>query len=220
MVKWDRLTEVEIFSDFDGTITLMDSTVELEKRYGNEQTRQDERMFIAGEITNRKAMIRHYQNMRLTEEMYYEVLRSIPLDPGFARFYAHVKELGGSIKLLTANATIGVQNYLQEKGFDDIEVYGNRMEAPNGIINLYCADEIADTLCETGSCAHCKSNKVSSAQKQGKKTIYIGDGLTDVCAAKYADVLFAKYKLADYCEEHEIPFVRYDSFDDICEYLF
>ena len=214
----------EVFSDFDGTIIVKDSTDELVKIYGNELTKREEELFWAdlqaGKVNNRETILRLYQHMRLTPQMYYELLYSIPLSPGFARFYDAVKAAGKTITVLTGSAREGVREYLREKGFGDITVHGNRMETPEGIVEIHCANEVEDTLCGMGDCAHCKSIWLKKAGESGKKTLYIGDGVTDLCAAKQADLVFARDYLATHCEANGIPFVRYDSFDDIYNYLF
>lgn len=47
--------------------------------------------------------------------------------------------------------------------------------------------------------------------------VFIGDGVSDLAAASKADVLFARrgLKLEEYCIEHRIPYIPYDSFADI-----
>lgn len=47
--------------------------------------------------------------------------------------------------------------------------------------------------------------------------IFIGDGVSDLPAAREADVLFARRGLAleEYCIEHKIPYIAYDTFADI-----
>jgi len=225
MSKLVSIKDYEVFSDFDGTIIIKDSTDELIKTYGNELTIKEEEMFWArleaeGKANNRETIVRLYEHMRLTPQMYYELLHSIPLDLGFARFYDAVKAAGKGITVLTGSASEGVLHYLREKGFADITVHGNRMGTPEGFIEIYCADAPEDTLCGEGDCAHCKSVWLKRANESGKKTLYIGDGVTDLCAARLADLVFAKDYLAAHCEKNGIPFVRYDSFDDICGYLF
>jgi 2-hydroxy-3-keto-5-methylthiopentenyl-1-phosphate phosphatase len=51
------------------------------------------------------------------------------------------------------------------------------------------------------------------------RTVFIGDGYSDTCAAHEADLLFAKKDLALYCLEKHIPFTEYDTFDDVAAQL-
>lgn len=47
--------------------------------------------------------------------------------------------------------------------------------------------------------------------------VFIGDGVSDLPAAREADVLFARrgLRLEDYCVEHDIAYVPFDTFADI-----
>lgn len=209
-----------LFSDFDGTITLLDSTVALVETYGNELNKRDEVLFIGGQLTNREAILRHYRTMLLSPQMYYDVVYSMPIDPGFGRFYRAVKSLGFGVTVLTGSAAEGVRAYLAQNGFGDITVYGNELRVENGAVILYCKDQIEETYCKKGPCAHCKSLHLERARQEGKRVVYFGDGLTDLCAAKHADLLFAKGILAESCEKNSIAFERFESFDDIFTYFF
>lgn len=47
--------------------------------------------------------------------------------------------------------------------------------------------------------------------------VFIGDGVSDLAAAREADVLFARrgLRLEQYCQEHKIPFIPFNTFSDI-----
>lgn len=47
--------------------------------------------------------------------------------------------------------------------------------------------------------------------------VFIGDGVSDLPAAREADVLFARrgLHLEEYCQEHDIPYIPFDTFADI-----
>ena len=60
----------------------------------------------------------------------------------------------------------------------------------------------------------CKCEKVKE-----DKFCYIGDGTSDLCIARKADVLFATKKLDKYCKENSIKHYSFKSFDDIINIL-
>lgn len=47
--------------------------------------------------------------------------------------------------------------------------------------------------------------------------VFIGDGVSDLPAARHADVLFARrgLRLEEYCIEHKLPYIPFDTFADI-----
>ena len=46
-------------------------------------------------------------------------------------------------------------------------------------------------------------------------SVYIGDEISDGCAAGYADIVFAKKSLASYCWKNNITYFEYKDFRDI-----
>ena len=48
-----------------------------------------------------------------------------------------------------------------------------------------------------------------------QKIIFIGDGLSDVCALEVADIVFAKNRLAEHCEKNNINFIPYRTLNDV-----
>jgi 2-hydroxy-3-keto-5-methylthiopentenyl-1-phosphate phosphatase len=50
---------------------------------------------------------------------------------------------------------------------------------------------------------------MQSLNPAGTPVLFVGDGLSDRYAAAAADLVFAKHKLAVYCDEQGMPHVRY-----------
>ncbi len=57
------------------------------------------------------------------------------------------------------------------------------------------------------------------AQFPAEKTIAIGDSLTDINMALKADLVFARDKLIEYLEEENKPYIPWNNFHDVGEYL-
>lgn len=77
--------------------------------------------------------------------------------------------------------------------------------------------------CELG---HDKAKSVQEARKEAELhcengtiplIVFIGDGVSDLPAAREADVLFARrgLRLEEYCQEHNINYIAFDTFADI-----
>ena len=56
---------------------------------------------------------------------------------------------------------------------------------------------------------------LEEARRHTERLIYVGDGTSDVCVIPYVDDLFAKRYLADYCEANGVPYIPFDTFDDV-----
>ena len=69
-------------------------------------------------------------------------------------------------------------------------------------------------------CGTCKSNILESCQADYGKIVYVGDGYSDLCPARKADLVFAKGILWTRLSEKEQRGVRkYRSFRDVKDFL-
>ncbi len=65
----------------------------------------------------------------------------------------------------------------------------------------------------------CKCSRVWHYQALGHEVVYVGDGSSDRCPAGQANVLFARDKLALYCEEKGILYRQFETFLDVLAVL-
>lgn len=64
-----------------------------------------------------------------------------------------------------------------------------------------------------------KAQRVKYYKNKGYTTIFLGDGLVDLEAAKEADILFATDYLAELCDRHKIPFQEFKDFTKLLKML-
>ncbi|MGE5578073.1 MAG: phosphoserine phosphatase, partial [Syntrophothermus sp.] len=66
-----------------------------------------------------------------------------------------------------------------------------------------------------GKCGSCKKRRLE--QLRGPKTImvYVGDGISDLCPAQEADIVFAKAQLLSFCRRERIPCIPFEGFADV-----
>ncbi|HEY1406306.1 MAG TPA: hypothetical protein VF857_06840, partial [Spirochaetota bacterium] len=64
-----------------------------------------------------------------------------------------------------------------------------------------------------------KCSSIALLGSPERHSIYIGDGRSDLCAARRADFVFAKDALADCLQKEGIPFVHYTDLSHITSYL-
>jgi 2-hydroxy-3-keto-5-methylthiopentenyl-1-phosphate phosphatase len=68
---------------------------------------------------------------------------------------------------------------------------------------------------ECRMCANCKRNHLLTRSSDQQVIVYIGDGHSDCCPARFADVVFAKQTLLKYCEKENITYHRFETYRDI-----
>jgi len=67
----------------------------------------------------------------------------------------------------------------------------------------------------TQGMAHCKCQHLDHLT--GFRRVYIGDGISDTCAAAKCEQVYAKYDLMKYCQENGIACIPFSNFQDIIE---
>jgi 2-hydroxy-3-keto-5-methylthiopentenyl-1-phosphate phosphatase len=60
---------------------------------------------------------------------------------------------------------------------------------------------------------------VAQASAGGARTLLIGDGASDFCAADRVDFVFAKHRLIEHCRAAGIDYVPITGFEDALEFL-
>ncbi len=72
---------------------------------------------------------------------------------------------------------------------------------------------------ECWECGNCKTRELLALRPDYQRIIYMGDGYSDMCPARHADVLFAKAHLADFCEREGLAYHPFQTFADLATAL-
>ncbi len=71
-------------------------------------------------------------------------------------------------------------------------------------------------------CGSCKGNRIREVvglERGNIEVIFIGDGLSDICAVPESDIIFARGDLLEYCRNHNFTAIEYQNFFDILNWL-
>ena len=206
------LKPIAVFCDFDGTITTKDTTVFLLERFGNLDWLTIEERMLAGEISEAEGLSAEFALINISwEEAIEAILDEIQIDSTFPKFIAWLKGFDIPFTILSGGIEEISRSLLKKHGLAGLEVYANRLRVEENRWILIPSDKPKIR----GLCNHCKTFSVLESRKEGYLTVYIGDGLTDLCPAGNADIVFAKGDLAVYCEEKNMEFHRFNDFSDI-----
>lgn len=209
-----------VLFDFDGTITQDDTNVKLLEAFGNEANRAIEKAFISGKKSSMQAMKEHFKHLELSEPLMKRfMLKTIRVDPSFKPFSEKLKS-AGIPQAVVSGGFENVVRWLFEREHieQDIPIYANRIHF-NETVTLMFYHEHDSIDCAFGPCGNCKKTHIENYQSQGHTVVFIGDGLTDRCAAHQADILFAKDALADYCVQEGIEYYPFETFTDVDKQL-
>ena len=207
-----------IFSDFDGTISKYDVVHKFIHNFAKGDIITAEKMWCEGKLSTIDCFnIQLKKIENLTPEILEKFLDEIEIDPYFIEFYNLIKKENKELIVLSDGFDSFIEKVFKNNGLSDIKVYSNHLEMylENGFLKFRLNSPNYNNNCLIGSgCCKCKV-----AEKYSKNFIYIGDGLSDRCIAKKANLLFAKKSLEVFCKNENLEYTPYKTFIDIINSL-
>lgn len=201
-----------VFCDFDGTITARDTIDAMYDAFGPDDWRNAAGDLYTKGLRSRQIIKRMLGMLDCTRDEIVELLRTLPIRDGFVEFREFCRNNRHELIVMSEGIGLSVETVLHERGIDDLPYFGNvlvrdgdgRWTTENPHLHAECTD-----------CGNCKSAHLIKRKKQGDGVIYVGDGPTDRCPARVADILFATNYLADFCAKNKLPFIPFETFHDV-----
>jgi 2-hydroxy-3-keto-5-methylthiopentenyl-1-phosphate phosphatase len=207
-----------VFLDFDGTITTRDATDAILDAFADPRWLEIEEAWVTGQIGSRECLAAQMALVTASEQQVHHLLDTIDVDHGLAR-------------LLEVCAAEQVPVHIISDGFDYCIERILRRPDRNFRAQLTSSHIVSSSLHRDGAgwraaflhpmgpcrhgCATCKPLAMERLNAHGALTVFVGDGFSDRHAAKCADVVFAKDKLASFCEEASIPYAPFDTLSTV-----
>jgi 2-hydroxy-3-keto-5-methylthiopentenyl-1-phosphate phosphatase len=201
-----------IVVDYDGTITEEDLLQQVSVVFGDPAVVSEvEGALREGRISLREEITREYRPVRaLLDEVQRWVLDRVRIRPGFREFVDLAHDRGWRVVVLSSGFVELIRPTLERAGVD-VEILANRVEVePSGWRVIWR---------EEATCAVCGEECKRGSLPADGEVIYIGDGISDRCAALASDRVFATRGLARYLEDREVEFERFDDFFDVIQAL-
>lgn len=198
--------------DFDGTLSVRDSVDTLLEQFADPAWREVERAWLDGEIDSVRCMREQIRMVRADHVTLENFFHGIQLDASFVPFYRHVRDFA-RVAVVSDGLDHAIKVALRNAGLAELPVYANHLQfVPQGIDIGY---PLLDASCEVNS-GVCKCAVARElAADSGGPVVLVGDGKSDACIARRADVVFAKGFLARHCERESIAFRRFRTFSDV-----
>jgi 2-hydroxy-3-keto-5-methylthiopentenyl-1-phosphate phosphatase len=201
-----RLSECSVFVDFDGTISTNDIGTYLLERLVPGQWEEIDQRYEQATIGSREYVTELCRLLPPGRELLQAIADEVPLDPTFGPFVAFLRQSDAEVTVVS----------------DGLGFYVPRRCAQFKVPVLSCrlvdgtpVFPHADPTCSCGACGTCKVRPVRQAQQRGRSAIVIGDGTSDRFAAQVADMVFAKDRLAEWCQASGIEYRPFRSFAEI-----
>ncbi len=201
----------KVFVDFDGTITRVDVGNSFFRKFGNEEeSLKAVAKWKSGELSGSGLLVKEAEYVDVSETEAREFSRSCEIDAAFAKFRSLCTDHGIEITILSDGLDFYIAEILEANGLSGIPFYSNSVRFDTRKISVELPYESGCT-----KCANCKGHQILMRTGPDDVVVYIGNGFSDRCAVEYADMVFAKDDLLKYCEENNITYYPYQSFDDV-----
>ncbi|SAL99144.1 hypothetical protein [Absidia glauca] len=211
--------KVQVFTDFDGTLSLDDTGLLLiddRRSMGPERRRVIEHQILNNEITYKDGLQEMWNSVHISwDEAWAEYLDHCKIDPGFPDFNDYCREHNFPVTIISSGLKPLLEkimsNFLGEKA-KEIDIVSNDGKVDDRNWNIIWRDDS-----EYGNDKSRTLQKAREAASPDTIFVFCGDGVSDISAARHADVLFARKDrdLETYCVREKIPFVPFDTFKEV-----
>jgi 2,3-diketo-5-methylthio-1-phosphopentane phosphatase len=205
-----------MYCDFDGTVCRNDIGEEFFSRYGGERVHELVKLLLAGTISMQEWLRKTCDAVPpTTHEEFLAAIASYEVDPTFPPFVAWMEQQHASVMVLSDGLDAYLEPVLKKGGLERVPFAANHavFEERAGQVRLGVTFPHTDAECAL--CGNCKRNHMLIASADDDLIVYAGDGYSDRCPVRYADVIFAKRQLIPYCQQQNITYHAFDTFDDI-----
>lgn len=206
----------QVFFDFDNTITPFDVLDDIILRFSrNRKWVSLEKAWKQGRIGSKKCLEGQIKQVRMTRQELLRYLSKIRVPKHFSKLFSYLRGHKIGAAILSDDFSFVIKSVLRNNGIKGIKIYANKLRFSGS--RLLPEFPYTDNHCKR--CGHCKKNNLLRNTAKDKIIIYIGDGLSDTCPAKEADIVFAKGSLLKYLRRENRPCIAYKDFRDIYAYL-
>lgn len=209
---------LKLFIDFDNTITIGDVGDALFMEFGGAPCARSDEEYRAGRLSAKECLL---HKCSLCGEIELTALDAFIdaqiIDPTFPDFisFCHARRL--EFFVVSDGLDYYIRRILQNHGLKGIPFFSNVLQLEpvrgTGKVRLIPSFPHDDEDCDR--CACCKRNIMLMHTGENEIIVYIGDGYSDQCPVKYADIAFAKPELQSYCQRANISYYEFQSFRDV-----
>jgi 2,3-diketo-5-methylthio-1-phosphopentane phosphatase len=203
---------IRVFCDFDGTVCKQDVGEQFFRFFASVKAKESVRHLLNHEITMRTWLTELCNSIRmLTYNDFLAYVNQFSIDPHFTEFISYCDHHDISITILSDGLDAYVKSILSNAGLSRTAFFANQVDFIDG--KLKVSFPYSDSECSL--CGNCKRNHMLNASADDDVLVYVGDGYSDRCPVRYADVVFAKRQLIQYCQQQNISFFDFKHFGDV-----
>ncbi len=197
--------------DFDGTIIRNNLSVLLREKYACGDWQKIDSDYLHGHLTVEQSNKLQFALIKEPKERLQAFVRQhIELRSGFVEFVRHCQESAIPFAIVSSGLDFYIEPVLVEIGMPDLELHCGRTSFSSDGINVSYYDPEGNVLNQGF-----KKKYLTWLRKRGTNIIYLGDGLSDLEAARQADHVFATGHLPDLLDAYSIAHSAFSDFYDL-----
>jgi 2-hydroxy-3-keto-5-methylthiopentenyl-1-phosphate phosphatase len=211
---------VRVFSDFDGTIASEDVGSCLFRTFAGARANDIARHYLEGSITASEYLTWECEAVEsATPSELGEFVDRYSLDPTFGEFVDFCRHRSIPLVVLSDGLDFYAERLLKSHGFEGLQVLSNHLEFEQLGASTKLSPSFPHTDAECLRCGNCKRNHLMTLSGDDDIIVFIGNGFSDRCPARYADIVFAKGELIRHCQEQNITYHAFKDFSDVAQRL-
>ncbi|MCJ7423178.1 MtnX-like HAD-IB family phosphatase [Candidatus Bathyarchaeota archaeon] len=204
-----------VLSDFDGTITRIDTAEFVLARFAQGDWQVFNAQFESGKITLEECLRRQFSLVRSSKKRILDELADVvTLRPNFGELAEYCRKNLVPTTIVSAGLDFVIEHFLELNNWQKlVEIYMAKTKlSTKGI-------EFTFPMLFDKTSANFKQDLVRRCKNESKKVLFVGDGSGDYAAAEEADYLFAieDSRLAGLCEDHEIHYKAITDFAQVID---
>ncbi len=213
---------MNVFIDFDGTISLQDVGDAMFERFGGVRSVDAIREYREGKISAVECFRRECNACGEVDKNALDVfLDAQEIDSTFKTFIGFCREHSLNPYIVSDGMDYYINRMLKNNGIENVPLFSNRLELDpvhgTSLVRLQPSFPFTDEVCDR--CANCKRNHMLTVSAEDDILVYIGEGYSDRCPARFADIIFAKDELLQYCNQENISYYEYKTFTNVQDRL-
>jgi len=206
-----------ILCDFDGTVTVEEASIRLLKAFAPAAWERYEKAWLEKKLTTHECLGLQFTIITAPfEELCQYVAENVELRQGFAEFVSWCHAKGHGLVITSSGIDFYIKAILERHDLGAVPFLANRgiwvkdqgLVIEEGMVNEDC-----------DQCGNCKTRLVEQYQARGARVVFVGDGITDECAASKADTVFARRSLLEFCIKEGVECKPFEDFNDILKGL-
>lgn len=217
-MKGGHISKTLVVCDFDGTVCAMDMGNAILNRFTGKDWQSIDEAYCSGAIGSREAYERVAGLIHADEAELLDFVHAYGrIDEHFPDFYARCRQNGFDVMIVSDGLGFYIEAILRRFHLSHLPYYANRVSFQNnGKLEITFPEWNPD--CDR--CGTCKRDIVRRFRGRYERLVYVGNGHSDVCSSKEADLIFAKEVLYEKCREEGTACLFYETFKDVQDELF